>query len=232
MAKRKGEWAYSQPFSLNSSYYGVAVGSYKINIPSITVDPVITQWDVTKVSPSRSRHLKTAAAYMKILGSGNGNASLAFPYLDLGPTNISVGSGTSKTRCFTFRLRRLATPKTRIHKIRLWCSDLSDFLDKQYSRVIYETANTWTQNKVLPVSYMTDPTHCLEDSLPLKQNLFRQDGGYTIHGSGDADVSQYVYIALAASGTTPLGEYGSSIVASGFKIRVTYNIDNMDAFWD
>jgi hypothetical protein len=233
MAKRVGQWAYSVPFPLNINHQGASIEvPMSITLPTTTVDPVITQWDTTQVSPSGSRHLKTAAAYLKILGSGYGNASLSFPYLDLGPTNISTGSGISKTKCFTFRLRNLSSSTTRIHKMRMWCSDISDFLEPQNAKLVFDTSNIWVRNKVLPLTYLLNHNKWMPTSLPEPQNLFRQDGGYTIHGSGDTDVSQYVYVALAASGTLPLGEYGSDVIASGFRVRVSFNIDNMASMWD
>jgi hypothetical protein len=30
----------------------------------------------------------------------------------------------------------------------------------------------------------------------------------------------------------PLGEYGSAVIASGFRVRVSFNIDNMSSFFD
>lgn len=231
MAKRKGQWAYSQPFSLNSCYYGTAISSYKFITPTMPIESVITQWDVSGADPSGSRHLKTHASYMKILGSGQGIASTTFPWLDLGPTNISTGSGISKTRCFTFRIRKLPTPNTRVSNMRIWCSDNSDFLTPETAKVIFETSSTWVANKVLPTSYLINRNKWMPTSLPT-ENLRRTDGGLTIHGSGDADVSQYVYVALASSGNTPLGEYGSTVIASGFKIRVTFDYDNIDYLFD
>ena len=114
----------------------------------------------------------------------------------------------------------------------MWCSDISDFLDPQYAKLVFDTSNIWVQNKALPTNYLINKNKWMPTSLPLQQNLFRQDGKYTIHGSGDADVSQYVYVALAASGTLPLGEYGSAVIASGFRVRITFNIDNMSSLFD
>lgn len=227
MSKRQGQWAYSLPFSINSNYYGVAAVSYKFTTPTMPIEPILTQWNVAGSDPSGSRHLKTHPTYLKILGSGVGDASMAFPLLDLGPVNISTGSGVSKTRCFTFRIRKFPTPNTRVSNIRIWCSDNSDFLTPDTAKVIFETSKTWVTNKVLPISHLIDRSKWLPTSLSA-DNLRRTDGGLTIHGSGDADVSQYVYIALAASGNTSLGEYGSTVIASGFKIRVTFDYDNID----
>jgi len=147
--------------------------------------------------------------------------------MDLSRVDISAGSGVSKTCCFTFRVRKLDTPNTRVHSMRIWASDMSDFLTPHTNKIVFETSNTWVPNKVLPVSYMGDSSKWLPTALPTEQNLFRANGKHTIYGSGDADVSQYVYVALAASGTTPLGEYGAIGEADGFCIRVSYSVDNI-----
>jgi hypothetical protein len=65
-------------------------------------------------------------------------------------------------------------------------------------------------------------------SVPVQQNLFRINGARTILGSGDNSVSEWIYIALGASGVMPLGEYGDVTDGpNGFNIRVTYDIDNL-----
>ncbi len=226
MLKRKGEWAYSMPFSLGN-FYNAAVGTIKFNTCRVTADPLIYEWNTSGASPSGSRHLISHASFKRILASGQGLASMAFGALDFSKVDISIGSGISKTCCFTFRIRHIDTPNTRVHNMRIWASDLSDFLTPHTNKLVFETSQNWVQNKVLPVSYMGNKSKWLPTSLPESQNLLRTGGKYTIYGSGDSHVSQYVYMALAASGTTPIGEYGNLVEASGFNVRVSYNVDNL-----
>ena len=232
MARRKGEWSYSLPFALNNSYYGDFVQSVQFNTIPINVDPIISQFDIDGTDPSGSRHLTNHASFIKLLASGQGLAQLTFDPMDLNATNISTGSGISNTKCFIFRIRKFDTPNTIVRNMTVWASDLSDFLTPETNKLVWETHSTWQLGLALPISYMGDPTKWMPITLPANQNLLRQDDKVTIHGSGDADVSQYVYVALAASGTMPLGEYGSTNEPSGFKIRVTYSYDNIFSLLD
>ncbi len=229
--KRMGQWAYSAPISLGN-YYNECVEAVEFQTPLVSVDPMIYEWDTSKSDPSGYRHLYSHIAFKKVLASGAGTATLRWDSFDLGPTNISDGSGISKTRCFTFRLRKLDTPNTRISNMRLWCSDMTDFLTPHTNKVVWETNRQWILNKTFPISYMLNKDKWMPTSLPELNNLFRCNGNLSIAGSGDMDVSEYVYVAVAASGTTPLGEYGSNASISGFRIRITYDCDNLFIFKD
>ncbi len=231
MSKRKGLWAYSMPFSLGN-FYNQAVTTSKFSLCEVLVDPILTEWDIAGVSPSGSRHLTNHASFKRILASGAGPASISFDALDLSRVDISTGSGVSRTCCFTFRVRKFDTPNTRVSNMKVWASDMSDFLTPHTNKLVWETSNAWVQNKTLPVSYMADKDKWMPTSLPESQNLNRMDGKYTISASGDSHVSQYVYVAFAASGTTPLGEYGGQNQANGFNIRVSYNVDNIYSLKD
>jgi hypothetical protein len=74
---------------------------------------------------------------------------------------------------------------------------------------------------------MFDPNKVLATGVPEFQNLFRQDGKLTIYASGDSDVSEYCYLALAASGTCLPGAYGGPPSPSGFRLRINFSTDNI-----
>lgn len=221
---RQGRWAYTLPFSIGNFVATPKVG-VKFRADSTTVIPVLSQFDVAGTDPSGYRHLTSHASFLQILASGQGPASPAFDDLDLNGIDIASGSGVSNTKCFIFRISEIeCSANARINNMKLWVSNTDDFLTSDW-KVVSVRHKTWHRNLALPVSYLADSSKWLSTTLPSKQNLYRSDGGKTIWGSGDADVSQYIYVALVASGTLPLGEYGGS--TSGFFLRVSYNFDNI-----
>jgi len=229
--KRKSEFAYSLPFAINVNTIGSPMASMPFFTPTSSVVPVLAEFDKTKPDPSGSRHLTSSAAFSEILASGSGPASFSFGHLDMSTCDISKGSGISKTRVFLFRVAEFEHPTTRVHNMKLWCSSITDFLTPEYAKVVYETHKTWKGDYSLPTSHLIDRTKWLPTSVPDEQNFLRQDGGLTIHASGDADVSEWAYVALAASGVFPLGQYGLT-EASGLMFRVTFDADNMDVLFD
>lgn len=226
MADRHGNWAESSSFALGH-YYGDFVVSDRFANEFVTTVPVLAEFKPSGVDPSGSRHLTNHASFENILASGHGPASFSFDDLDMQAVNISSGSGVSKTKVFLFRIASFDCANTRITNMKFWASSVTDFLTGNTHKVVYEKArgDNWQQDKALPVSHFGDPTKFVPESLPDSQNLYRQDGGGTIHGVVDDDVSEWVYVALAASGTLPLGQYGLT-PASGFLLRVTYDVDN------
>lgn len=242
MAKpdRVGNWVTTLPFALNN----VGLDTNEIVTSSFTLPftetiPVISQFNNTGSDPSGLRHTTDHASFVKLLASGAGLASLSFGSFDLQATDVSTGSGVSQTKVMLFRIAKFSSPSvTRIHKMRIWASDTTDFLEPQTHRVLYQTSTPWISGFEFNPIDLGNQSFWLPSSLPNNQNLFRTGrtnpvtnfgGGFTnIIGSGDADVSQWIYIALGASGTMPLGEYGDiKDGPEGFKIRVTYDVDNL-----
>jgi hypothetical protein len=224
MVERRSEYELTTVFSLNN-FYGEAIAGEHFNTPFIGVVPILSEFELTGVDPSGSRHLTNHPSFKQTLASGRNQVSMSFGPLDFGITNISTGSGISKTRCFIFRVNDFDCSTSRVLNMKMWAPDTTDFLTPQNFRIVFETRQAWPSGEVLPVTHLTDKTTHLPLLLPDSQNLFRQDGAETIHGSGDADVSQYVLMAVVASGTLPLGEYVGD--PEGFVIRVTYNLDNV-----
>lgn len=228
MTQRKGQPEYTKPFALGQ-FYNDFVYSVGFNTPLVGAVPILAEFNKAGTNPSGSRHLTTHPSFVSILASGEGVASFQFDNLDMNSTDISFGSGISKTKVFLFRIRQFDCLTSRAHGMKVWVSNDDDFLTKDTHKVVYQTSTTWLGNISLPVSYMKQKIRWLPTSLPEFPNLRRQDGKYTIHGSGDADVSEWIYIAVAASGTLPLAQYGST-QASGFLVRVSYSIDNIGLF--
>ena len=226
---RTGNWATTHIISLNN-YYGGNVVSIPFNTEKVNVTPVLSEFAVSGVDPSGSRHLTTHPSFVKVLNSGVGpvSASLSFDYMNLGSTDVSPGSGISCTKVFNFRIAGFDCNTSRVFGMKVWASDLSDFLCPEASRIIFATSGTWLQDFNFNVNTLLNTSYHMSDSLPSSQNLYRIDGASTIYLTNDDHVSEWIYAALAASGTSPLGEYGGSLsVPSGMTFRVTYNLDNI-----
>lgn len=229
MVIRYSQWQETFPFALNNDFYSFPVETQNFETGFSEAVSILAEFATLGSDPSGFRHSSIHPSFVKILASGNGPASLDFNALDLQATDISTGSGVSKTKCFIFRVHKFTSPGVlRIHNMKVWASDMSDFLTPETNRLLFSISSPWVSGFAFTGNDFSNTSYWMPTSLPENQNLFRTDGKTTIHGSGDADVSQYVYVALAASGTTPLGEYGSaSDGADGFNIRITYNIDNL-----
>jgi hypothetical protein len=213
-------------------------------LPFTETVPVLAEFQPGGTDPSGWRHRIEHPSYVRILASGAGQATLAFESFDMQTTDIATGSGVSQTKVMLFRIARVTSPgSTRIHNMKVWASDTTDFLEPQTHKVLWKTSTPWASGFAFTAGDLLNRDYWMPTSLPEDQNLFRTGrtepegtlgAGYlTIMGSGDADVSQWMYIAIGASGTMPLGEYGDTKDGpEGFKIRVTYNVDNLSRFVD
>lgn len=229
MVDRVGNWAYSKIVPLNNVAGTPATVSPVFLTPETTVKPMIMEFNPEGANPSGSRHIHSVSphsSFIAVRASGKGAASLDFGDFDMRSINVSPGSGISCTRVFLFRAEDFDCDTTRLYNLRVWASNTDDFLVPDSFRIVFEARSTWASGLEFPVSYLTNENKFLPTSLPDNFNLSRQDGGYTIHGSGDDDVSEWIYCAVAASGTLPLGQYGAT-QASGFLLRVSYEMDNI-----
>lgn len=245
LPNRVSTWTTTLPFSLNNT--GISVNSAEsknFQLPFTDTVPVIAEFQPGGVDPSGWRHRVEHPSFVRILASGAGSASLSFDSFDLQTTDISTGSGVSKTKVMLFRISKFTSPGvTRVHNMKIWASDTTDFLEPQTHKVLWIASTPWTSGFSFVPGDLGNRDYWMPTSLPEKQNLFRtgrtQPDGVlgapylTITGSGDADVSQWIYMAVGASGTMPLGEYGDTKDGpDGFKIRITYNVDNLNRFID
>ena len=237
MIERRSLRTTTNTFALNSSA-GDVIFSDSFKTPTVSVVPQLVEWHLDVADPSGFqtepvgfRHVQTPPAFKQVLSSGINNIGTDFGPLDFSATNVSSGIGISCTRCMTFRADQFECPTTRISNMKVWASDLSDFLQPEAFEIIFDTRRTgnFPSGLQFSVNEIFNQSRHLPRSLPEFPNLKRQDGGVTIHGSGDADVSEYIMLAVAASGCMPLGEY---IGNPGFQLRVTYNVDNLFPLFD
>ena len=105
LPRRVGTWTKTLPFSINHDGLPVhADQTESFPLPFTTTVPMITEFNPFGADPSGSRHLTTHPSFIKVLASGVGNATLDFRSFDLQATDISRGSGVSKTKLMLFRI--------------------------------------------------------------------------------------------------------------------------------
>jgi len=227
---RVGLWRESTAFALairDSNGFKTKM----FELPQVAIVPEFYAWDLTKSDPTGSRHLMTHESYMGCVGSGMGDlhTGIMTPF-DFNDVDISVGSGVSDTRCMTLRVASQDCWQTRITHMKMWVSDDSDFLIKDY-KVGYIHSSGWLPNTIF--TWNDCINNALETTVPTFQNLKRQDESLVIHASGDRDVSEFMYFAVAASGTVLPGEYGGiHSINKGFRIRCSYSLDNIFSLQD
>ena len=224
---RYGMWRESMPFALRHEH-GSAFETRSFALPRVYITPELYAWNLEKSEPSGYRHVQTHEAFIGVVGSGMGALADNVVPFDFNDVDVSTGSGVSDVRCMTMRVAQQDCWQTRITHMKVWVSNDSDFLVKDY-KVGYTHSQDWQPD--LSFSWEDCFSNALSNTLPSLQNLFRQDGGLTIHASGDEDVSEYMYMAVACSGTVLPGEYGG-IYTRGFRIRVTYSLDNIYSLFD
>jgi hypothetical protein len=240
---RVGNWVTTMPLSLNGSKFSSVenVVSPEITLPRTETVAVLTEWRTRGSDPSGWRHRTEHPSFQRVIASGVGSqpASLSFDAFDLQATEIGTGSGVSQTKVMLFRIAKFTSPGiTRVHNMKIWASDTSDFLEPETHKILFRVSTEWPSGFLFAADDLGNTNYWMPTSLPATQNLFKtgriQDAGVlgggfqTIVGSGDADVSQWISLALGASGTMPLGEYGNTKDGpEGFNIRVTYNVDNL-----
>jgi hypothetical protein len=225
---RYGLWRETMAFALRHEH-GPAFETQVFPMPRVYVTPELYEWYLDKPEPFGVRHIPSGETFKCIFGSGMGALSdeIKIPF-DFNDIDVSTGSGVSDTRCCTFRIAAQECWQTRVTHMKVWVSNDSDFLIKDY-KVGYFHSQNWLPDQTF--SWEDCFANALETSIPEFQNLYRQDGGLTIHGSGDEDVSEYIYCAVACSGTVLPGVYGGKYTR-GFRIRISYSMDNIFSIFD
>lgn len=220
---RYGLWRESLPFALKH-INGPEFVSRLFNLPYVRIVPELYIWNLEKSDPTGYRHLQTHEAFMGVCGSGMGplNDAITTPF-DFNDVNVSTGSGVSDTRCMTLRVASKDCWQTRITHMKVWVSNDDDFLVKDY-KVGYHHSQNWLPNYTF--SHQDCFDKALSTSLPEYQNLYRQNGKLAISASGDADVSEFMYMSIFCSGTCLPGEYGGKYTRN-FRIRISYSLDNI-----
>ena len=127
--------------------------------------------------------------------------------------NITVHSG------------KIPTSISGIDKIRMYLSDDSAFThngDMPKPFLQYAVSGVWCYNCALPSG---EGTQMVLNDIPANANVFRQDGKVFIHGVGDLDVSQYIYMNVIMPDHYPLHDYG--VCGSG-NLKICFLYDYAD----
>jgi hypothetical protein len=175
--------------------------------------PVIrfSQFAVSGLSPSGSRHLKNHASYVKQLATTPG------AYLDYGDINKTYGKQTTPTKAIVAMVDHMNDANNQVYNLRFWAANITDFISGTYYLNSFPSG-IWNQNcNLTDASGKYTPT-----VLPSGQNWWRQDGGVAITASGlDAQTTQYMYASLTVDTDVPVGVYGGD--AGGFQYRMTFD---------
>lgn len=197
----------------------------------------IFEWDTSEIaSPVGTRHLAGGSfAFKQMVASGcmtaNPNqpsttsGTLLFENVRFNLTSLPLPSHVaSKPTTITFNL---AASGTAISDMRLYLVDDSAFqasrdqgLDRSFMQFA-PSGSLWRYNLTLPSGSVSR----ISTTVPLNQNVFRQDGGHALIGQDDINSSEFIYLNVVVPLGTPLGSYGAC--GSGLlRLRLVFN------FWD
>lgn len=167
------------------------------------------QFDTTEVAdPSGSRHIEGGSfAFQKVVSSGICVSGLAFPTVTI---DLSAGvqdSYISRPVALIFRLNSV-TSGSGINDFRFYLSKdtaLRGDNNQPFAFVQMTASGIWQPNCSLPSGVGTKFNL---NEIPASPNVLRQDGKLFINGTGDSQVSQYIYINVVVPSRYPLGTYG------------------------
>ncbi len=177
----------------------------------MAVTPTVrfSQFAVSGVSPSGSRHLKTHDSYVKELGNGAGQ------YLDFGSLNITDGKKSTATKAVVAMVDNMQGATNSVYNLRFWAPSIS--LTGTYY------LNGWASGAWIHNCALTDASgYFVSTVLPSGQNWWRNDGDTSITASGlDSQTTQYFYLSITANNDVPIGIYGGD--AGGLLYRMTFD---------
>jgi hypothetical protein len=179
--------------------------------------PVVAayEFDITKSNPQFVRHIPSGSpAYVRTLGSGTLGEYMFWE------TKSDQGYYESyQTKVVVFRV---TTTGNIISNMKFWTPDDS-VLSQGSSYYQFAVSGTWLAFPQFATSGQVNMVE-VPTTLPTSQNLFKQDGGTSITGILDEDVSQYIYASLCLEETYPNGRHGAGDGSFGrFEHRVTYD---------
>jgi len=169
-------------------------------------------WDIEEISPPTGvRHLESGhPAFVKFVDTAT---PLEFRNIELNFISGIVPYYNS-VECLTFKLNN---DRFFVANMRLWLPSGSAIIPS--GRIEYSVSGTWVYNAILPSGYGT----IIDTSLPATQNVNRQDGFGSINGTGDNDVTQFIYLSLSIPSGYSLGRYGYGGTGTlAFKLTYDY----------
>lgn len=183
--------------------------------------PTITfrQFDVSNFAdPSGARHLKTGdasvhAAFVKQLGTS------ASQHLDFGINDISTSGINSSTKVVLAHMDSSGDLTTQLFNMKFWLPSTTSFRGTvRYNmfKSSYVASSGWKPAYVLQNNSLEQvPT-----VLPSSGNILRQNGASTITGSGDSQVTEWVYLSVYTGRDESVGLKGGPGLNT-FRYRLT-----------
>ncbi|MFC1556150.1 hypothetical protein ACFL67_03615 [candidate division KSB1 bacterium] len=135
--------------------------------------------------------------------------------LDFGTVNNTGGSVQAGPKVLWWQCTDLAG-NTTLSNLKFWLSSNSDLAGT--NDYYLDISDTWTQNKTVSQTSSGNPGHAPR-SLPAA-NISCISGG-NITGTGHADTSQYIYLALSIGRDEAIGNKGGA--DGGFKFSLKFD---------
>ena len=183
--------------------------------------PTITfrQFDVSNnADPSGWRHLKTGDedvhdAFTKSLGTS------VDTQLDFGINNISNSGVNSATKAILAHMDASGDLTTQLYNMKFWLTSVSSFTGTaRYNlyKSSYLTQSGWQPDFVIQNSSI----ETVATTLPTSGNILRQDNSGLITGSGDTEVTEWLYLSVFTDTNEPVGLKGGPGLNT-FRYRLT-----------
>lgn len=160
------------------------------------------------VDPSGSRNL-LGSAVKELDTSANG-------FLDFGNNNVSTSGVISATRMVVFRASDMGTASG-VYNMRFFLSSSSAFTAGTFRFLHGIQQHYQGTNFALTLA---DPD--IATALPSIQNVVSTQNLPAISGITDADVSEYIYLAVFTDVNVPFGTYGGGGLGS-FRYRMQFD---------
>jgi len=185
------------------------------------VTPIITfrEFDVAGgADPSGIRHLKSGDAdvhenFIKSLGTSVGEQ------LDFGINNISNSGINSATKVVLAHMDSSGDLTTQLFNLKFWLPSVSSFTGtSRYNlqKSNYVLQSGWKPNLIV----QNDSIEQVPTTLPTSGNILRQDGNAEITGSGDTEVTEWLYLSTFTDTDERVGLHGGPGLNT-FRYRLT-----------
>jgi hypothetical protein len=179
------------------------------------VAPTFTfrQFNVAGTDPSGFRHLKAGdtdvhASFTKSLGTA------ADEQLDFGSNDISLSGINSATRVALAHMDASGDLTTEAFNLKYWLPSVTAF--DGTVRFNQLRSSGWLQDEVVQNSSAEQTSA----TLPTSGNLLRQDASGVITGSGDAEVTEWIYMSVFTGNDEAIGLKGGA-GQNTFRYRLT-----------
>jgi hypothetical protein len=168
--------------------------------------------------PSGSRQYKAGdtavhEAFVKSLGTNVGEQ------LDFGINNISNSGVNSSTKAILFHMDASGDLTTQLFNMKFWLPSVSAFEGTRrfnLQKSDYQESSGWKPGLVV----QNNSAEQVPTVLPSSGNVLRQDGSSIITGSGDSEVSEWIYLSVYTDTDEPIGLKGGPGVNT-FRYRLT-----------